>query len=271
MNRLHASTGGYVTNNPAVYSNITTTWKDLSPNNFSLTTFGGYPATQTLGSMPYGNPNWRGQFNRPNAATDNGGGLIAPVNSAFDLGTGDYTQECWFNTPYNSGAYGLISIANNTGWGSAWLGIEGSTPSSKLMMRATGRTTGADASIVASVVYNINVWNHAAVTRQGSTFRLFLNGVQVGSATSTASLKTGCNCYIGSRRDSATNGYYGGLMRDVRIVKGTALYTANFTPPNAPLVAVPGTVLLIRFNEISNKGVKLLGYQNPYNSPIDFV
>jgi hypothetical protein len=36
-----------------------------------------------------------------------------------------------------------------------------------------------------------------------------------------------------------------GLMTNVRIVVGSAVYTADFTPPTSPLTAIPGTQLLL--------------------------
>jgi hypothetical protein len=263
MSNTHKLKGGYVTADPTKYSNITT-FKDLGPNNFSFTSVGAYPATQTYGTMPYGKNSWRGQFNRPNAATDAGGARYTPANSAFDFGSGAFTMEFWFNTSIDQ-SMGTLSTSNSTSWGSAWLGTWG--PSNGLYLRATGRTNGADVSITGGT-YSLNTWNHAAATRDGSTFRLFLNGVLVNSATFAGSLKSGCNCYIGSLRDNNTNGFYGGQLQDVRVIKGTALYTADFTPPTAPLTAISGTSLLVRFNEITNKGMTVLGNQNPYRNPV---
>jgi hypothetical protein len=266
MNITHTLRGGYVSATPAAYSNITT-FKDLSVNNFSFSSTGAFPATQTFGTMPYGKNSWRGNFRRQFAGNDTGGSLNTPVNAAFDLGSGDFTAEFWF-FPTIDTATGALSIANSTAWGSMWLAPWGTTGG--LLLRATGRTNGADVQIQGGT-YTLNTWNHAAVARQGSTFRLFLNGVQVNSATFAGSLKSNCNCYIGSLRDTNTNGFYGGLLQDVRVVKGTALYTANFTPQRSPLTVVSGTSLLVRFNEITNRGVRVLGYQNPYTNPVQTV
>lgn len=263
MSNIHRLKGGYVSLDPLKYSN-NTTFQDLGPNRFTFSAVGTSPAQQTFGTMPYGKDSWRGFFRRQTVGTDAGGSIFTPVNSAFDFGTGDFTMEYWFNQTVNSGA-GVLSISNSTAWGSAWLWLGGTA--SGVNLRATGRTNGADVTLSGGT-YSLNTWNHAAATRQGSTFRLFLNGTQVGSTTFAGSLKSSCNCYIGSLRDNNTNGFYGGFAQDVRVVKGTALYTADFTPSRSPLTAVSGTSLLVRFNGITNRGVRVSGWQNPYQNPI---
>jgi hypothetical protein len=263
MTNIHKLKGGYVSSEPVKYSN-TATFQDIGPNKFTFTAVGGLPAQQTYGTMPYGKDSWRGFFRRPSAGSDTGGSIYTPANSAFDFGSGAFTMEYWFYQTV-SVSTGMLSIANNTAWGSAWLWLGG--PASGVNLRATGRTNGADVSISGGS-YSLNTWNHVAATRSGSTFRLFLNGTQVNSATFAGSLKSNCNCYIGSLRDTNTNGFYGGFAQDVRVIKGTALYTADFTPSRAPLTAVSGTSLLVRFNGITNKGVRVLGSQNPYQNPI---
>ena len=263
MSNIHKLKGGYVSSEPVKYSN-TATFQDLGPNKFTFTAVGASQAQQTYGTMPYGKDSWRGFFRRATAGSDSGGSIYTPANSAFDFGSGNFTMEFWFY-PTIEQSMGVLSIANNTAWGCAWLWINGSAGG--VALRATGRTTGADVAISGGT-YSLNTWNHAAATREGSTFRLFLNGTQVNSATFAGSLKTGCNCYIGSLRDNNTNGFYGGFAQDVRVVKGTALYTTDFTPSRAPLSAVSGTSLLVRFNGITNKGSRVLGYQNPYQNPI---
>ena len=93
---------------------------------------------------------------------------------------------------------------------------------------------------------NLNAWNHVACVRDGSTARVYINGVQVGTG----------NIGTNSLNDSATalrigedsQGSYdlNGVMSNVRIINGTCLYTngTTFTVPSTPLTNVTNTKLL---------------------------
>lgn len=79
-------------------------------------------------------------------------------------------------------------------------------------------------------------WNHVAVTRQGTTFRVFVNGTLLTSGTSSVNLNSGGT---GNTRtfDIGTFGGNTGLsgqVDDIRYTLGVARYTSNFTPPTGP-------------------------------------
>jgi hypothetical protein len=77
-------------------------------------------------------------------------------------------------------------------------------------------------------------WYHVALTRNGSNFRLFIDGVQVGYTSTASSIAvTSLNPTIG---DWSLGGYsMNGYIDDFRITKGVARYTSAFTPPSAAL------------------------------------
>ena len=72
--------------------------------------------------------------------------------------------------------------------------------------------------------------------------KLFLNGTQQGSTNSTARNFTVNKFRVGASGQGAE--HFKGYQRDVRVVKGTALYTSNFTPSTEPLTAVTNTTFL---------------------------
>lgn len=173
----------------------------------------------------------------------NGDYLTAPVDSSFEFGTGDFTVELWANISsltagnYQRAAfvalgYGGVGGSVNTtynGWGLTY------TPGTLLF----GRYDGTSYAYSASVTLSSNTWYHIAVTRSGTSLRLFVNGTQVGSThtTSVSFNKVDNNGlhlgYYRSGSGGASHDWYHGYMDDVRITKGVARYTSDFTIPTS--------------------------------------
>ena len=86
-------------------------------------------------------------------------------------------------------------------------------------------------------------WQYITITRSSNSVRLFIDGVLSGDATNSY---TYGNSYGGLRIGGYTQntGNVDGHISNLRIIKGTALYTSSFTPPTEPLTNVTGTSLL---------------------------
>ena len=84
--------------------------------------------------------------------------------------------------------------------------------------------------VASGTAVTLNTWNHLAWTREGSTCRAFVNGVLQGSGTRSNAFNFSVIGASGSGSTEAVNGY----IDDLRVTKGIARYTANFTPPTAP-------------------------------------
>lgn len=214
------------------------TFLDSSTNNFTITRNGN--TTQGTFS-PYGD-NWSNYFD------GTGDFLTVPDNAAFDLGSGDFTVEAWlYITSGNTSGAGWLSQWS-TGTTQGWYFGTSSSPTSNIFL--FGYTTnGSTVNVISSgydVTTTLNQWVHFAVSKSGTSVRLFVNGTQQGS-TGTLSgtiFNSSDNLVIG-RNGSFTSGWdLIGYMSNARLVKGTALYTSNFTPPTAPLTAITNTSLL---------------------------
>jgi hypothetical protein len=72
-----------------------------------------------------------------------------------------------------------------------------------------------------------------------------VNGVNNGSATITSKVGDGTKINTIGSGDAPGNDRFNGFISNVRYVKGTAVYTSNFTPPTSRLTAVAGTTLLL--------------------------
>ena len=84
------------------------------------------------------------------------------------------------------------------------------------------------------------------MVRSGTTLTLYLDGESVGTASKSHTFGAGSNnsFYIGVYYNGNYGEYFDGVISNVRINKGTAVYTGNFTPPTAALTNISGTVLL---------------------------
>jgi hypothetical protein len=160
--------------------------------------------------------------------------LTVPDNAAFDF-TGDFTMEAWVY-PMGYGADNAIACQWTAGLSFIWKVVSGNR------LYFAGYPGGTVVFQGSSTTVDLNKWSHVAITRSGTTARLFVNGVlDATTATISGTLAGTDPITIGSL---GTSQYWNGDISNLRIVKGTALYTSTFTPPTAPLTAVSGTSLL---------------------------
>ena len=204
------------------------TFLDSSTNNFTITRNGN----TTQGSFsPYGS-NWSNYFDGA------GDYLTVPANTAFAFGTGDFTVEFWFNAASyrTSGPYYDCFLA---------LGNFANSPYFRINQdgRLTAGITATNEYYTTSTV-TLNRWTHFAVTRQGSTVRLFVNGVLETTQTNSTNLLNTTDVTVGTSAWQAANETFTGYLSNVRVLKGTALYTSTFTPSTTPLTAITNTSLL---------------------------
>ena len=148
----------------------------------------------------------------------------------YNFGTDDWTIEFWFRPNNGAATYTLVSmIKNNSG------GLH-STPHIYMASSNLYFYTDTNNRIVGGTPAS-NTWYHLAVTRSGNDHKMFLDGTQIGSTWTNAytyaqgRLSIG-NYYQGLNSLNSSN-IFAGYMQDVRITRGLARYTGNFTPPTA--------------------------------------
>jgi hypothetical protein len=153
------------------------------------------------------------------------------LNNAFDFSNDNLTIESWvyfsslaFSNPniwsQRTNLSNGITFRLNRVPGGATLGFFYDNI-------GTGNTNGV-------TVMPPDSWHHIALTREGSLFKLWLNGnLDATSSPITASMTSVVAPRVGASASSGNEGYTG-YIDDLRITKGIARYTANFTPPTAP-------------------------------------
>jgi hypothetical protein len=161
----------------------------------------------------------------------NGDYLYQPNQVNLQFGTGDYTVEFWIYPNSFSGTPVIIDFrtANAASGGAIQISLSTSGVTTVYGGGATGNLL-----ITAAAAISTGVWTHIALTRNGTSTRLFINGTQSGS-TATDSTGYGLGAlWIGANASGGSN-YLNGYIDDFRITKGVARYTATFTPPRSRL------------------------------------
>ena len=175
----------------------------------------------------------------PSVLFDGSGDYLSFADSSdFDLvssGTGDFTIEFFIKRTASASMYVLASGTDstrlyiNTGSGRIHL----NNPTDSILMESSAAYTAYN---------NATGWVHIAFVKSSSTGYIFVNGTsqpQHGPAF-TLSGDLDFNNLTISRDSTGVQGY----ISNLRIVKGSALYTSNFATPSAPLSNVTNTKLL---------------------------
>ena len=216
-------------------------FKDNSTNNFAITTSGS-PSVQIF--SPFGattqyNPAVNGGSGYFNASTD----YLAASNTAAQFGSSNWTVEGWV---YLNSIGSVYHVLANYGYSSSttrsWI-IYIDLGGTLRLAQSTNGSDNFDAGF-GTPTFAANTWYYVAVVRNGATITAYQNGVALSSTQTAQTLFTSSAAFtIGSDLTNYLSGYISGL----RIVKGTAVYTTNFTPPTIPVTAIANTSLLLNF------------------------
>ena len=159
------------------------------------------------------------------------------VTTYYDWWTSDFTLEAWVYPTTFTGWYYNINIGDigtlignmdATGPTNYWsFGITSSGAIRLYYYNGSPVNTPASTETV-----SLNQWNHIAVVKDSNGYKYFVNGIggSYNSISGTPQINTGTGLTLGSVNSVGINGY----VDDLRITKGTARYTSNFTPPTAP-------------------------------------
>lgn len=140
----------------------------------------------------------------------------------------DYTIDFWAKTDTASGAsyfkymIGNMNAAKNSGWAIGHY-------QGKLAIRtpADNRDKGT---------FNTNTWYHIALVITGSKAYLYLDGVNIFTSNALTFVNSTELLGVGNTGVKTANEFFDGKIEELRISKGIARWTANFTPPTAPYI-----------------------------------
>ncbi len=164
--------------------------------------------------------------------------ISIPDSVDWDWGTGDYT--CDFNVRITT-VQTCIFVGRSDGINYTWLMQW--TGNNLYIYQGNGNFNGW------AWIPSVDTWYHVAVTRASGSVRVFIDGTELagGAWADSTNLDGDKTMQIGWH--SGTQ-YVHGWMDEVRILKGEAVWTSNFTAPTAPHEITANTVLLCHFSGV---------------------
>ena len=186
-------------------------------------------ASYTTGSAQFGSS---GQY------------LSVAGSSDFAVGTGDFTVEWWqymTETPFDS---------SPSRWPRVWwvddnFGVSIENAPDPIFYFWMGGARNMATLTDFSSNYK-NRWVHFATTRTSSTLRVFANGTLIGSEVNATNVTNSSTALaIGSYPLDTACCQFPGRITNFHFVKGTSLYSENFTVSSVPITAVANTKLLL--------------------------
>lgn len=157
---------------------------------------------------------------------------LKPENYTPNFDANDFTMEWWFKPNTITGSYVGMHWAGNSVANQDELHVAFQSSKIHLYLNSSWVDT--------SYTPKLNEWQHLAIVRDyGTSLKMYINGVEQYSTTTNASISNNYDGYGESTtyteqvRFGMHNGYgfYDGLMCDIRMTSGVAIYTSDFTPP----------------------------------------
>jgi len=196
--------------------------------------------------------------------------LSIPDSNDFDFGS-TFTFEAWVKPEFHSGNLNMIFEH-----GSFQIAVQ---DTGRLQFDPNHIHTGGDFYSSAGSVPE-GQWTHVAVVGTSGTLKMYINGVNDQSHTRTGVDITGDTGAV--TISDSTSYYFKGEISNLRIVKGTAVYTSSFRPPYEPLTNITNTKLLccndssttgstVTPNTITANGSPTASTDSPFDDPAGFV
>lgn len=201
-----------------------------SGTSFPDTNFGGTAKTWTAHSAITDTSTFEFGLSSENCGST--GYIDCPTNADFNLGTGDWTIDHWFNinTAGNGtarNAFGLDDGATNQ----AYLGFM----TAANVFSCFASIGGSSFSITGTVAITTAGWHHMAFVRTGTSLMMFIDGTQQGTTpTVSGTVLNPATTFSVGRSGARAASNWNGFIDEFRLSVGIARWTSNFTPPTQP-------------------------------------
>jgi len=171
--------------------------------------------------------------------------LATEVSNDFALGTNDFTFEMWvYYESRSTGDTPAVLDSTTTTYAPliGYIENDASTNGHAVVYISANGSSWGIASNKTFGLITAKQWYHLAISRSGSNFYLFKDGILTDSFTSSSAIYQGANQIGFGRIQSSV--YFDGYISNARMCNGHAVYTENFTPPTRELEVHPETVFL---------------------------
>jgi len=155
--------------------------------------------------------------------------LLLGGQSDFAFGTADFTLEFWVRHSVASTYEAWYDSRPTSTQGSYVAFYRNGDNSVRLYVNSADRITS-------DITLTINTWYHLALVRFAGTTKIYINGVAQSQsyADSNNYLNGTTRPVIGAVGDDLATLNFNGYLKDLRVIKGAAKYTTNFTPAKVP-------------------------------------
>jgi len=220
-------------------------------------TWNGFDHSMTQGRFsPYSNSGYSWYFD---GSSD--GYVNIDGGSSFQLGTGDFTIECWFQSfgELVGGLFHLNKAYLNGDREGLCICFDEDVTSIRNAISGFGQLNDASVNDHSSYIIGgatagpiyvePNEWHHLAMVRASGVRKIYLDGVQWATKSDTNNYDTidgtaMSKLTIGAYQNTDSAHKFKGWIADFRIVKGSAVYTDQFAVPNNKLEVISGTSVL---------------------------
>jgi YD repeat-containing protein len=179
------------------------------------------------------------KFGSAAAFFDGDGDYLSLADSAdWNFASEDFTIDFWvkFNTLPASGSYQMLCSQISDSAHYVYLAVKNSSGAYQLTFYVNNPSYAIDVAANTNPNFSTGVWCHIALVRTGNIFKIFQDGIQIGADAVDSDVVSDIDApfEIGRWNHSGAYFYFDGWLDEIRISKGIARWTANFTPANAP-------------------------------------
>ncbi|MDB4348947.1 hypothetical protein OAA64_01335 [bacterium] len=170
-------------------------------------------------------------------------------NNDFGFAAGDFTIEGFFYFDSVAGIQSLMDFRSgaNTDIG-LYLNLDAGVP--KVYINGATVLTG-------SITFTTSTWYHVAISRTGTTMKMFVDGTEEATGTVSTNLGIAKPLLVGTKWDASTE-FLDGNVDEIRITKGTGRYTSGFGSISSEFVSDTNTVLLLHFNNADDSSETII-------------